>query len=166
MDASNRKHPAPPCCSWFYGGESNQELLGAGQAHLYHKPNVLVKRPKLPDEPCPASRDVLNLRSACRTSTSRASCSSSAHFKRRGMAQHLQMLRGFWRAEFGKPKPPGVWPFAQVIEWMALMRVGPFATFYEAHKKRPDCPFCGAKDGQASAALIVEVRWEGGARGQ
>src|SRR3954471_23271745 len=82
-------------------------------------------------------------------------------FKRRGMTKHAALLRGFYRTEFQRPHRDG-WSVDIVLEWLALLRIGPFATIYEVHQKRAGCPFCAANPGWS--AVWVEAAWEDGAK--
>jgi hypothetical protein len=84
-------------------------------------------------------------------------------FKRRGMTKHAALLRGFYREEFQRDRREG-WRVDMVLEWLALLRIGPLASFYEVHLKRTGCPFCNAKPTLTESVVYVETAWEGGAK--
>jgi hypothetical protein len=88
----------------------------------------------------------------------------AAEFQRRGMKKHLDLLRAFYRFEFvGRVKPPDALSIDLVLDWLALMQIGPLARVYPVYPRGtlPGCPFCKTIGG-ANSGTFTETAWEGG----
>jgi hypothetical protein len=90
----------------------------------------------------------------------------AAEFQRRGMKKHLSLLREFYRFEFvGRVKPLEALSIDLVLDWLALMQIGPLARIYPVYPRNalPGCPFCKTAGGPNSGTF-TETAWEGGHR--
>jgi hypothetical protein len=65
-------------------------------------------------------------------------------FHRRGMASHVQSLRGLWLARRARPRPgPREWTEDFALEWLALLRVPPLDQVFQVLPASSACPRCG-----------------------
>lgn len=89
-------------------------------------------------------------------------------FSRRGMTQHVRLLRiYYWALEKGLTSPAHElnvrWSEGFVIEWLKTLRVPPYDAVYSVHPRGAPCPSCG-QSGGAQGAVNVDVVFPGGAR--
>jgi hypothetical protein len=80
-------------------------------------------------------------------------------FKRREMPKHLQLLRDYYRREFRALEAPA-WSTSMVLEWLALLQLGPFEKIYEVQPMMSGCPRCPESDKFVTATVTV---WDDGA---
>jgi hypothetical protein len=81
------------------------------------------------------------------------------------MDGHLHLLRAFYRREFvGSRRDPRTWSFDLTLEWLALMRIGPFRRVYLVQHRGAGCPRCASQESRGAPAAWVEVAWPGGAK--
>src|SRR2546428_675918 len=86
-------------------------------------------------------------------------------FRRRGMDRHLRLLRAFYRAEFVQSRRDSrAWSFDLTLEWLALMRIGPFRRIYPVQARGAGCPTCSTRESRGAPAAWVEAAWPGGAK--
>lgn len=87
-------------------------------------------------------------------------------FTRRGMTQHVRLLRiYYWALEKGLTSQTHElnvrWSESFVIEWLKTLRVAPYDRAYPVLPRGTPCQKC-SKSGQAG--LVVDVVFPGGAR--
>jgi hypothetical protein len=85
-------------------------------------------------------------------------------FKRRGMERHLWALRRFYREYLLHETEPRLWSFDLVIEWLCLLRIGPFDHVYKVLPRGAPCPRCGSAEARGAPAVWTEAVWSGGAK--
>jgi hypothetical protein len=83
-------------------------------------------------------------------------------FERREMRAHLVQLGKFWRSHMVRHDPPGEWGIGMVIEWLCLLRIGPFAQYYDLLPRHTACPGCSAAGGHGSPHSFTRASWPGG----
>jgi hypothetical protein len=87
-----------------------------------------------------------------------------AEFSRRGMMEHLELLRRFWGIWKKRRQPrPDDWTWPIVIEWLGMLRIPPLDRIYPLHPGVSSiCPECDViSDPEATTALKIR-RWAGG----
>lgn len=89
-------------------------------------------------------------------------------FTRRGMSQHVRLLRiYYWALERGLTSQTHElnvrWSEAFVLEWLKTLRVPPFDRAYPLLPRGTPCQTCAKTPGLQSA-LVTDVVFPGGAR--
>jgi hypothetical protein len=85
-------------------------------------------------------------------------------FNRRGMLEHVALLRRFW-AQWKRRQPAGVddWGWEIVIEWLGLLRIPPLDHVYSLHPGASSiCPGCELISDPAAPTAVAIRRWAGG----
>jgi hypothetical protein len=83
-------------------------------------------------------------------------------FERREMRAHLTRLGQFWRSHLVRVSPPDEWGIGMVIEWLCLLRIGPFAQVYPVLPRHTPCPRCRSVGSHGSPATFTRASWPGG----
>lgn len=63
-------------------------------------------------------------------------------FRRLGMKEHVERLASYYRSNQGH-RPPYAWDDAQVMGWLARLRIPPFQAALQVLPKSSPCQKCG-----------------------
>lgn len=86
-------------------------------------------------------------------------------FVRRGMDRHAVRLRDYyraWRANVRRPATPDAWSDLDVVAWLGILQIAPFAGVFPERGSGVPCPACGA---EPTMSYVVTV-FPGGALSQ
>jgi hypothetical protein len=85
-------------------------------------------------------------------------------FSRRGMMDHVALLRRFWTHwKKGRPRGPDDWGWEIVVEWLGMLRIPPLNRVYPLHPGVSTiCPECETISDPETPSAIKIRRWAGG----
>lgn len=86
-------------------------------------------------------------------------------FARRGMEAQRLRLRDYyraWRANVRRPATPDGWGDLDVVGWLGILQIAPFAGVFPERSSGVPCPSCGAEPAMA----YVVTAFPGGALSQ